>query len=105
MNGFDNDLNCGRNLFNAQKFIIGGNDVKDNEFPFMVSIQRPKDDVNHKSPQFKHNCGATVLNKRWILTAAHCLYNRYTSYYLSLQFLPLLVNLYAYNIDILYVFP
>lgn len=43
--------------------IINGWNCEVKDYPFMVSIQ-------HQSGG--HRCGGTILNHRWVLTAAHC---------------------------------
>lgn len=43
--------------------IVGGRDAYDGEFPWIVSLR-----INGQ-----HECGGTIIGKRWILTAAHCL--------------------------------
>lgn len=50
-------------------FIIGGEEARVGEIPFMVSLQDSSG----------HFCGGSLIDKNWVLTAAHCVKGETTS--------------------------
>lgn len=54
---------CGRQqVAYREPRVVGGNSTYEGEFPWAVSIQR----------HGNHHCGGVIVDRRWILTAAHC---------------------------------
>lgn len=84
------DLKCGLGLIcksskrNSFSRIIGGNIASAGEFPWMLSLSKFQ----------KHHCGATIIDKEWAITAAHCV-NGFS----TLEMVIVAGSLYLYQAD------
>lgn len=53
--------------------ILQGHKAEPNQFPFMVLL-REHTQIKIEITKYRHFCGAAIISKRWIISAAHCLY-------------------------------
>jgi len=63
----EGEFTCGEYL--GDGFIIGGEETKRGELPYQAalgykSVKRPG--------KYDYNCGGTLINRRYVITAAHC---------------------------------
>ncbi|XP_020821835.1 chymotrypsin-like elastase family member 1 [Phascolarctos cinereus] len=51
---------------NINARVVGGSDAQKSSWPHQISLQYSK------SGSWYHTCGGTLINQKWVLTAAHC---------------------------------
>jgi len=61
---------------NVQLRIAGGENAQHGDWPWQVSFQHRqcrKINRNTRSCTWKHLCGASIVDNKWVITAAHCI--------------------------------
>ncbi|XP_029993954.1 chymotrypsin-like elastase family member 2A [Sphaeramia orbicularis] len=51
--------------------VVSGEDVRPHSWPWQISVQ------SDSSGRWRHVCGGTLISSTWVLTAAHCINDRY----------------------------
>jgi len=65
--GVINDAECGK-VYSRTSKIVGGDNVKYGEVPWQAAV------VKRQYFNQKISCGGALINRKWVVTAAHCVY-------------------------------
>ncbi|XP_027144091.1 chymotrypsin-like elastase family member 2A isoform X2 [Larimichthys crocea] len=52
--------------------VVAGEDVRPHSWPWQISLQ------SDSSGRWRHVCGGSLISSEWVLTAAHCINDRYS---------------------------
>lgn len=65
---------CGFHMMDIRGRIVGGEEAKLGEFPWMVRLI-------HKNKNHERNfgCSGFLIHQKYVLTAAHCVHKKFTS--------------------------
>ena len=64
---------CGKRVDSAN--IVGGKRAKPGDFPYMALIGYGTTTNQKGETVTSYNCGGSLINKYYVLTAAHCMFN------------------------------
>ncbi|XP_055955568.1 transmembrane protease serine 3 [Patella vulgata] len=79
---------CGHRLVASDDRIIGGKSALSGEYPWQVSLRY----------QGQHLCGGTLIDRQWVLTAAHCFEQTYVNGWTAAIGITDLRNLYSSHV-------
>ncbi|OQR74787.1 transmembrane protease serine 3-like [Tropilaelaps mercedesae] len=57
---------------NSDTYVVGGSEALPHEFPWQISFQMYYRLSWWQPKKWHHNCGGSIINDQWIVTAAHC---------------------------------
>ena len=78
-------LECGRIMLTRNAKIVGGENARFGQNPWQVAI------VKHQFLNQKISCGGALINRRWIVTAAHCVYKYVITFFSHQSLTPIIM--------------